>query len=280
MFERMNVKETSVPGYSDDCYLLLDGLSMDVPLTAYTLDEHPLIEPLYRGTRHAELIEASPWLIKPSAAGQLLTKPEIWQRHGVLLYSAVSREAVVAHLRSLISVQLPSQQLAYCRFYSPDWAARLFNTMRLDEFESWSGPVSQWLLYTNNAWKVYASNAAGAHRDTNDEGWYRIREEQLSQWQADEHQKFIDQAAHHLGCNQSHADYANQRERIENLIDQANGYGFKLEHQVLHYLELAWRFPQELSTPYWTGYLGDHTQAADQRLQFSEQQLFGLNKDV
>ena len=75
----------------------------------------------------------------------------------------------------------------------------------------------------------------------------------------------------------------------ENRIDQvsdsvyreiAHAYGFRLEHQTLHYLELARRFPNELSSPYWVDYLGHQTHAVDQRLAFAEQQLFGLNKDV
>lgn len=280
MSKRLNMRHASAPSYSNDCYLLLDGLSMDVPLTAYTHDAHPVIEPLFCSNRHADIIEASPWLIKPSAEGRLLAKPEIWKAHGVLLYSAGSRETLAAHLRSLISIRLPSQQLAYCRFYNPSWAGRLFISMHPEEFESWSGPVSQWLIYNDGSWTAYACNGTGTHRYVNDEGWYKLREEQLSQWQADEYQIFIDKAAGHLGCDQGHADYTHQREKIGGLIQQAQGYGFKLEHQVLHYLELAWRFPRELSSPYWSAYLGDQNHTADQRLQFSEQQLFGLNKDV
>ncbi|GGD04598.1 DUF4123 domain-containing protein [Halopseudomonas salina] len=280
MSERMNVRQASAPDYSDDCYLLLDGLNMDVPFTAYTHDDHPTIVPLFRGTRHAKVIEASPWLVKPSAGGQLLAKPETWQDYGLVLRSAAGKDTIADHLRSLISVLLPSRQLAYCRFYAPTWADRLFSTMRPEEFESWSGPISQWLLHDGSAWKAYVSTANGKPRGLNEEGWYLLREEQLSQWQTDEHERFIDKATHHLGCNQGHAGYLNQREHIAALIKKAHDYGFRLEHQTLHYLELAWRFPQELSSPYWAEYLGDQTHTADQRLAFSEQQLFGLNKDV
>jgi len=276
----MKILQASAPEYSNNCYLLLDGLSMDVPFTAYTHDDHPAIVPLFRGTRHAKVIEASPWLVKPSATGQLLAKPESWQKHGLLLHSSAGKEITANHLRSLISIQLPSRQLAYCRFYAPTWADRLFNTMRPEEFESWSGPISRWVLNDGSTWKAYAGTCNGKPRDGNDEGWYRLREEQLSQWQADEHEKFVHKAAQHLGCDQNDADFFNQREQITGLIKKAHAYGFRLEHQTLHYLELAWRFPHELSNPYWTGYLGDQTHTADQRLASAEQQLFGLNKDV
>ncbi|MGH1448222.1 MAG: DUF4123 domain-containing protein, partial [Pseudomonadaceae bacterium] len=65
MSGRLMMDQTDAPAWSDDCYLLLDGLGMDVPVTAYTHDDHPITTPLFRGTRHAKLIEASPWLVKP-----------------------------------------------------------------------------------------------------------------------------------------------------------------------------------------------------------------------
>lgn len=280
MPERLNMQRAMAPGYSDDCYLLLDGLAMDVPVTAFSLDERPKIEPLFRGTRHAEVIEASPWLVKPMAGGQLLSSPEVWQRHGVVLYSAAGKDTLAQHLRSLISVRLPSQQLAYCRFYAPDWTARLFNSMHPEEFQAWSGPISKWLIHSDDSWTAYICDSTGQPKDVNDEGWYMLREEQLAQWQAEEQQRFIDRAMHYLGCKSYRADFAVQRERITRLIQQAQSYGFTLEHQALQYLELAWRFPHELSAQQWTGYLADHSHTADQRLQFAEQQLFGLSKDV
>lgn len=280
MSERIKVLQASAPEYSNDCYLLLDGLSMDVPFIAYTHDDHPAIVPLFRGTRHAKVIEASPWLVKPSAGGQLLAKPQTWQEHGVVLHSSAGKDITADHLRSLISVQLPSRQLAYCRFYAPTWADKLFRSMRPDEFESWSGPISRWIFQDGSTWRTYVGRSTGKPRHINDEGWYRFREEQLSQWQADEHERFIDKAAQHLGCNQNHADFFNQREQITGLVKIAHAYGFRLEHQTLHYLELARRFPNELSSPYWVDYLGHQTHAVDQRLAFAEQQLFGLNKDV
>lgn len=280
MPERLNMQRAMAPGYSDDCYLLLDGLAMDVPVTAFSLDERPKIEPLFRGTRHAEVIEASPWLVKPMAGGQLLSSPEVWQRHGVVLYSAVGKDILAQHLRSLISVRLPSRQLAYCRFYAPDWTARLFSSMHPEEFQAWSGPISKWLIHSDDSWTAYTCDSTGQPKDVNDEGWYMLREEQLAQWQAEEQQRFIDRAMHYLGCKSYRADFAVQRERITRLIQQAQSYGFTLEHQALQYLELAWRFPHELSTQQWTGYLADHSHTADQRLQFAEQQLFGLSKDV
>ena len=46
MRQCLDTYQASEPSYSSDCYLLLDGLQMDVPVTAFTLDEHPKIEPL------------------------------------------------------------------------------------------------------------------------------------------------------------------------------------------------------------------------------------------
>lgn len=280
MRQCMNRQPTGQPLYSSDCYLLLDGLRLDVPVTAFTLDEHPRIEPLYRGTRHASLIEASPWLIKPSAAGRLLSEHESWQKYGLVLRSPENMDALSAHLRSLISVRLPTEQLAYCRFHDPVWAARLFDTMSPGEFSAWSGPIQEWLIHTDDAWHSYTTSIIGSQRDAEDEGWYCLREEQLEQWQRQEYQHFLERAAKHLGCTEDQSGHAPQRQRIEQLTQQAHDYGLSMEYQILHFLDLAWRFPEEMNSQSWAAHFTNREQPADLRLQLAEQRLFGLEGSV
>ena len=272
----LNTYQAIESSYSSDYYLLLDGLKIDVPVRAFTLDEHPKIEPLYRGTRHASLLEASPWLVKPTAAGRLLTEHSAWREHGLLLRSSASIEVLAAHLRSLLSVRLPSQQLAYCRFHNPDWASRLFSAMTIEEFSAWSGPVQEWLIHTDGTWHSYTNTLTSPYRKADEEGWYSLREEQLQHWQNEEHQRFIDRAAQHLGCANHQPEYSQQCARIEQLIQQAYEYGFTMEYQILHFLELAWRFPEALSSPGWKQHFANHAQDADLRLRFAEERLFGL----
>lgn len=280
MRQCMNKQQAGQPIYSSDCYLLLDGIRLDVPVTAFTLDEHPRIEPLYRGTRHASLIEASPWLIKPSAAGRLLAEHGRWQKYGLLLRSSENMDVISAHLRSLISVRLPTEQLAYCRFHDPVWAGRLFDTMSSGEFSGWSGPIQEWLIHTNDAWYSYTSSIVGSQRHAEEEGWYRLREEQLEQWQRQEHQHFLERAATHLGCTEDQPGHAPQRQRIEQLTQLAHDYGLSMEYQILHFLDLAWRFPEEMSSRGWVEHFANREQPGDLRLQLAEQRLFGLEGNV
>ena len=266
----------TAPVYSSDAYLLLDGLALEVPVMAYSLDDHPRIAPLFRGTRHADIIEVSPWLVKPSRGGQLLAAPRTWQKHGIFLRSSAPMSALAEHLRSLISVRLPSRQLAYCRFHAPRWASRLLESMSPDELSAWCGPVTEWQVYTRGAWQVYQNRNPGPTRTAADEGWFQISQSQIARWQAEESENFIDRAATFFGCRKEHPEYPQQRARIIRLIRQAEGYGLSMEYQVLHYLELAWRFESELGHPSWVAHLSDQTQDADTRLRHAEQKLFGL----
>lgn len=276
MHQRVTSRETSAPLYTDDSYLLLDGLRLNVPVLTYTLDEHPRIEPLFRGTRHASVIQASPWLVKPSTAGRLLSERRAWQQYGLVLNSSATIQELADHLRSLISISMPTGQLAYCRFYDPGWAIRLYNSMSRAEFSTWSGPIQRWLVCSEGDWYRYDNLDQACNRSAGEEGWYRLRQEQLEQWQQQEYRSFLTRAAEYLGCTEGQPDYCQQYERIDQLTRQAQGYGLTMEHQILHYLELVWRFPDEMNSRYWVQHFANCEQDAELRLSLAEQRLFGL----
>lgn len=278
MPERLTMNQTGAPAWSDDCYLLLDGLGMDVPVTAYTHDDHPIIAPLFRATRHATLIEASPWLVKPEANGRLMTRPDAWARAGVVLYCEAGMNALANHLRSLISVKTPSGQLAYCRFYSPIWTTKLFATMDHEEFAAWSGPVSRWVVQHREEWIEYVNLRTGPARAAKDEGWYRLRTEQIEKWHLEEYEHLIDRAALQLGLSLERGDYLELRKRVELLLEQALQFGFESEQTALHYLELAWHFEQDSSVPVWASLFADRSINPEQRLYEAEKQLFKLDE--
>lgn len=271
----------ALPPQRESLYLLLDGALMDVPLFAYSHDDHPVVEPLYRNTRHESALSVSPCLLKPSANARLWQQQAQWQTKGVVLCSTESFPVMTQHLKSLLSVRLPSQQLAYCRYYSPTWLVRLLSSMSPPELKAWSGPVEAWYANSPEGWVCFKSDTQGVARKHDEEGWFALKQTQLEQWRTEEHQRFIDRAAEHLGCeSKATAQGREQRTKVAALTDAARELGFVLEYQCLHYLELAWRFPQELLSPQLVHILADREQDADQRLQLAERQLFGLNRDV
>jgi len=111
----------------DDLYLLLDSAALPALQIIYQHDDEPHLELLYRGTRHESMRECSPVLY--SLAGQHLMwkNRERWQSAGLLLESAASIDDLANHLRSLLSVRLPSGDLAFCRFYDPALSERFFD---------------------------------------------------------------------------------------------------------------------------------------------------------
>lgn len=271
----------ALPPQRESLYLLLDGALMDVPLLAYSHDDQPVVEQLYRSTRHESALSVSPCLVKPSADTRLWQQQMQWQSKGVVLRSTEPVAVLSQHLKSLLSVRLPNQQLAYCRYYSPTWLVRLLNSLSLPERRAWSGPVEAWYANSPEGWMCFQDGAQSVARTAEEEGWFALKQTQLEQWQAEEHQRFIDKAAEHLGCeSKATAQGQEQRTRIAALISTAQELGFVLEYQCLHYLELAWCFPQELLRPQLAHLLADRDQDAEQRLQLAEQQLFGLNTDV
>jgi len=277
MFGELSSGRTDAPVLTEHSYLLLDGFGVDVPVTAYTYDDHPIIEPLYRGTRHAPLIEASPWLVRPDRNGQLLARPEVWAKHGLVMHCDSGFDTLSRHLRSLLSVTMPSGQMAYCRFYDPNWAARLFETMSQDEFEAWSGPIACWQVQGADGWTEYTNSRAWVAGSPQEEGWYRLRKEQLEQWQREEYDRFIAKTAQHLGYSSDRQDHAEQYERIEVLLEQARRFGFESEQVTMNYVELAWRFPLESTRPNWADRFADKNVSVEQRLYEAEKQLFKLD---
>ena len=99
----------------DDLYLLLDSAALPALQIIYQHDDEPTWS-CCTEARHESMRECSPVL---TARGQHLMwqNRERWQSAGLLLESAASIDDLANHLRSLLSVRLPSGDLAFCRFY-------------------------------------------------------------------------------------------------------------------------------------------------------------------
>ncbi|KKN37480.1 hypothetical protein LCGC14_0762990 [marine sediment metagenome] len=267
----------AITAESANLHLLLDGALIDAPKLVYGHDDAPRVEQLYRGTRHEKALAVSPYLAKPSAGSRLWAIKDAWQFKGILLATNASFEQLADHLRSLISMSLPSSQLAYCRFYSPQWLVRLLRSTTPEDFIALSGPISQWIARTEDGWLSMKPAAAGQSRRAEEEGWFSLRQDQLDLWAEEEHQKFIERAVSHLRCEDKQSAAGKlQRQHIVKLTAMAREMGFIQEHHCLHYLELAWRFPNDITNQSLSTHFGNQSSSPGQRLQEAERHLFGL----
>lgn len=275
---RLNMtRHEDIPTNDGHLYILLDGALLEAAKLAYSHDDNPTVQHLYTGTRHSAAIEVSPCLIQPSSASRLWRAEGEWRHAGIVLQSDAELNVLANHLRSLISIRLPSHQLAYCRFYSPSWMGRLLGSCSNDELQAFSGPIQRWVAYEQAAWLSLGPSSTGAPRQASEEGWFCLRPEQLELLQADEEQRFVERMAGHFECpSATAAEGVAARDQLERLILQARQYGFTQEHQCTHYLELAQRFPEELKTPELSSLLADQGLATDKRLEQAESRLFGL----
>ena len=276
--KRLNLeKHAALPVGQSKLFILLDGARVDAPKLIYTHDDSPLLERLYHGTRHAEVIEASPCLIEPSTSSRLWSAQSEWQDFAVVLQSNASIDLLAGHLRSLISMRLPSQQLTYCRFYSPVWLQRFMASTTNDEFAALSGPVQRWYFHGTESWQSISSTEPGLLRTASEEGWFVLRQEQFDQWQTEEQALFIERMAVHLNSPPSNTlEGATERRRIASLTERASQLGLVQEYQATHYIELAWQFPVAIDSPELQALFDNQNESADQRLEEVERRLFGL----
>lgn len=147
------IKEMLPTNADQAVYLLLDGATFPAMRHLYQYEASPKAVPLFFGTRHDSLMEVSPCLYQPSTDSSVWSHEEEWRQHGVVLVSESPFLDVLAHLKRLVSVQLPSGQLAYWRFYSPDWLPTLMACFSHEEQARFTGPITQWAAWRNDHWE-------------------------------------------------------------------------------------------------------------------------------
>ncbi|MDX1725021.1 MAG: DUF4123 domain-containing protein [Pseudomonas sp.] len=270
-------RHEQLPVDNEQFYILLDGALLEVPTFAYTHDHNPTLQQLYAGTRHSSAIEVSPCLVQPSSGSGLWAVEDKWRHCGIVIQSDADIHVLAGHLRSLISMRLPSGQLAYCRFYAPSWLNRLLSNFTEGEFSAFSGPVQRWFAYDQSTWLSLGASNKGQQRLADDDGWFCLRQDQLDLLQTDEKQRFIERMAVHFDCPRPTVpEGVAARERMATLVQQARILGFDQEYQCTHYLELAWRFPEDITAAELKSLLNDRSLTADTRLEQAESRLFGL----
>jgi len=217
----------------ENVLILLDGATTDAPRLAYQHDDAPDLERLYAGTRHQAAISVSPCLVRPSPGSELLAAPETWQDHGILLESPADLSVVASHLRSLISVRLPSGQGAYCRFYSPGQMIPFLCALDPEELRAFSGPIRAWHL--PGADHVIRVESAGRSRNAADEGWFQMSDDHMRHLREQSRWRFRMRVAQLSGL----AGQPDGQLRCVRLIERAEHYGFRSELEVGRFVALA-----------------------------------------
>ncbi|WP_028239108.1 DUF4123 domain-containing protein [Stutzerimonas azotifigens] len=263
----------------DNLYLLLDGAALPALRVIYQHDDAPKAEPLYRGTRHESMLEVSPVLYRFSIRHRMWANREHWQSAGLLFESPVNIDDLVGHLRSLLSVRLPSGELAFCRFYDPYLTKRFFDSLTQDELRAWLGPISTiWLPAEENKWLAFGTPYVSAARSADDEGWFSIRPEHLAHWQKQERQLFIQRLVSHFCVDDFHGQSnVELKDFIHQRTAEAERFGINSEHHLLTYVELALQFPDAIDSPRVRTQLANMEEPAEHRLARIEAGLLGLH---
>ncbi|APC14774.1 hypothetical protein BLL42_03165 [Pseudomonas frederiksbergensis] len=165
--------------------LLLDGVSVEkLPQHLYQWSENPEFEPLYLGTRWAELGDVSPCLIRIEGQGnpilqQFLAQPQ--KEWGYLLFSDGPWPDMVKHLRWLTSVLHPQGEEVLLRLADPAVAHALLGHAERIKDSTLFGPCQQ--IVTADAavgyWHIH--QRPGKPSDPQYTKPYRLSDEQLSQ---------------------------------------------------------------------------------------------------
>lgn len=264
---------------SGSLYLLLDGAALPALQIVYQHDDEPEAIPLYHGTRHAASMESSPVLYKLSEQKYLWENRARWRSAAIVLGSQSAMEALADHLRSLLSVKLPSGELVFCRFYDPALTERFLASLTEDELSTWLGPIeSIWTPRPDDQWLRLSACYDSPAKTAADEGWFSLRPEQLERWQEEERTLFIKRLVAHFAsderCNTPHVDL----ERIiQQRIEQAEQVAIETEQHLFTFVELAIQFPDAIDSPSVRKQLMNMDESAEHRLTTIEANLLGLN---
>ncbi|WP_148861189.1 DUF4123 domain-containing protein [Marinobacter fonticola] len=244
-------------------FLLLDGAKLNAPRITYQHDDAPWADWLYRGTRHETALDVSPYLVKPSADSRLWANQTDWAENGLVLKTNATPEELIGHLRSLISVRLPSGQLSYCRFYSNTRLHQFLYALTEAERSLFSGPITQWQNPSATAaWQSIATEGEAEAKSAEDEGWFQLTEEHIGVLNRTQAEAFLTKLGRHLGLDTSPASSA----QLGRLVHHAQEHGFHSEKDVARYTELALRHPQKLNEEVCIAVLKDPQATNSQKL--------------
>jgi hypothetical protein len=164
--------------------LVLDGVSVErLPQHLHQWSQNPAFEPLYLGTRWAELVDLSPCLVNiegqqnPILSQFLANASREW---GYLLFSDAPWRQIIEHLRWLTSVRHPQGEEVLLRLADPAVAHALLSHGEQLKDPTLFGPCTQILTAdaATGVWHLHQRPGLAPIPDHSQP--YRLSEEQLS----------------------------------------------------------------------------------------------------
>lgn len=254
----------------DQCFLLLDGALQDSLKIAYANDENPSVDLLYRGTRHQAALSVSPCLVKPSHHTHLWDNQNIWRANGVVVEAECELEILADHFRSLLSVRLPDQTVAYLRFYVPSQIQALLSVFTRQEVIAFSGPVINWHYFDRETgWMSLPGSAVPGARTSEKEGWFHLQQIHLDAMAEKSRGAFLERLAKALALPLT----GEQQERTASIVAQAAEYGFRSEADIASYVDLVKQFESRMELPAVKAVMNDTGSSAKAKLSETEKIL-------
>ncbi|MBX8577906.1 DUF4123 domain-containing protein [Pseudomonas cichorii] len=165
--------------------LLLDGVSVEhLPRHLYQWSDNPEFEPLYLGTRWAELGDISPCLVRVKAQNNpilmqfLNAAPKEW---GYLVFSDQPWDRMVTHFRWLTSVMHPQGEEVLLRVADPAVTHALLAHANSIKDATLFGPCTQVVTADAALGCWHVDQRPGKALEPDHKQLYRLSDEQLSQ---------------------------------------------------------------------------------------------------
>ncbi|WP_249978887.1 DUF4123 domain-containing protein [Vreelandella olivaria] len=226
-------------------FILLDGAVFPAMQCVYDYEVSPQVSPIYYGTRHEASLDVSPCLYKPGAKSKVWYCESYWRKNGVVFVSAYSYFEVLEYLKSLISIRLPNDQLAYWRFYSPEWFSMLMNTFSSDELSNFSGPISQWAVYSGGGWEIYNHDGHGLFEKDKEEGWFQLSQDCMEKMKYVKKEEFYTRVEAQLGNHISQDGFEKIcRMDVKDIVGKAERLGFKTNSELEWFVITHYKYPE------------------------------------
>ncbi|MBX8487022.1 DUF4123 domain-containing protein [Pseudomonas cichorii] len=226
--------------------LLLDGVSVEhLPRLLYQWSDNPEFEPLYLGTRWAELGDISPCLVRVKAQNNpilmqfLSAAPKEW---GYLVFSDQPWDRMVAHFRWLTSVMHPQGEEVLLRIADPAVTHALLAHANSIKDATLFGPCTQIITADAALGCWHVDQRPGKAQEPDHKQLYRLSDEQLSQLNEVNFRSLVLRLDEHMHeyfpSYQAHATPLQRWEHLHTLASTSYDRGFNTELDITLYANI------------------------------------------